>query len=439
LANHRSPRNVGTLAGAVALTAGILTAAQLQAVPVGQQLAAYVYGVGGAGDRAGANIPHKLTGALIRDADGVYRPLGADDTYVPIVYSASIPVDPSVKAAMPTLDDAVKDTPAGEQAVVVGYSEGAIAAELLRRQYQTDANAPAKDDLSFLILAGPMIPNGGIYARFPNGIIPGFTSTGPTEPSRYDTTYVMVEYDPVSDFPAYFNPLAIANSVVAFRYSHGDASYDAADLNTGGAITTQVTNAEDGTDTYVLIPVQHLQLLEPIRDVAEATGTTAFVEPLLGAVEPALRVMVDMGYTDRENSKPEVAVPFSLVTPAWKWRQAAAAVPGALEEGAANFEAGVQQFGGAHETTPSTGDLDSASVSSASVRTQRSRTAVDRNVMRPTLRKKDDSASSPAAGSGGGGHVAKSVDRVTEKAATSTRVKSADATKPRKVASDDAA
>ncbi len=38
--------------------------------------------------------------------------------------------------------------------------------------------------------------------------------------------------------------------------------------------------------------------------LAAAMGLTPFTEPVLSAVEPLLRVLVDMGYTDRLNLDP---------------------------------------------------------------------------------------------------------------------------------------
>ena len=54
-----------------------------------------------------------------------------------------------------------------------------------------------------------------------------------------------------------------------------------------------------------------------------------------------LRLLVDMGYTDRENLNPEVHVKFSLITPPARIIETIAKVPGALEQGANNFVTGV--------------------------------------------------------------------------------------------------
>jgi hypothetical protein len=65
----------------------------------------------------------------------------------------------------------------------------------------------------------------------------------------------------------------------------------------------------------VFVKAEHLPLLAPVRQIASALGLTPFTEPLLNAIEPTLRKIVDSGYTDRENLNPEVPVKFSLITP----------------------------------------------------------------------------------------------------------------------------
>jgi hypothetical protein len=300
---------------------------------------AYVYGIGGKDDKAGANIPAKLSGQVIKPGD----------TFVAIGYSADIPIDTSVAEALPVVREAIGGLPAGEKGLVVGYSEGAIVAEYLRRELEKDPGAPAPADLDFLQIAGPTVPNGGIYARFSRGIVPGFTATGPAAPSRFDTTYVTIEYDPIGDFPAYFNPLALANSMAALIHTHPDASYNDATVEPPPPLTKTVHNSGGGSDTYVFLPVEHLQLLQPLRDMSAGAGLAHVTEPLLAAVEPALRVLVDMGYTDRQNLDPEEHVPFSLITPPGKFVEAANDMPEAIRQGFENFRAGVALAGSADD------------------------------------------------------------------------------------------
>jgi hypothetical protein len=233
--------------------------------------------------------------------------------------------------------------------VVVGYSEGTLVAEEVRRDLDpADPGAPPTSQLLFVMIASPNVPNGGIFARFPNLTIPFIvTSNGPAQPSPYDTVYVTNEYDPYADFPAYFNVFSLANTLVAVSYVHPDQYYDSVDYDplTGEGDTEvlvkTVTNSAGGTDTYVFVPADELPLLAPARDVAAATGTTVLTEPVLSAIEPVLRLLVDMGYTDRENLNPEVGVRFSLITPPERILQTAAAMPDAISQGANNFVTGV--------------------------------------------------------------------------------------------------
>ncbi len=198
------------------------------------------------------------------------------------------------------------------------------------------------------MIASPNIGNGGIFARFPDLTIPFFvTSNGPAQPSPYDTTYVTNEYDTYADFPAYFNLLSLANTLAAVRYVHPDQYYDSVDYDplTGNGdpdlLVKTVTNSARGTDRYVFVPAAHLPLLAPARQIFDAVGLTPLTEPVLSAVEPVLRLLVDMGYTDRENLNPEVHVKFSLITPPEKIVETIAKVPGAIEQGANNFVTGV--------------------------------------------------------------------------------------------------
>ncbi len=242
--------------------------------------------------------------------------------------------------------------------LVVGYSEGTIVAEKVRRDLDpTDPGAPPinpdgpdpnKPGLLFVMIASPNIGNGGIFARFPDLAIPFFvTSNGPAQPSPYDTTYVTNEYDPYADFPAYFNLFSLANTLVAVAYVHPDQYYDDVDYDpltgtgTTPALVKTVTNAAGGTDSYVFVPAAHLPLLAPVRQVFGAVGLTPLTEPVLDAVEPVLRLLVDMGYTDRENLNPEVHVQFSLITPPKRILETIAEVPSALEQGVNNFTTGV--------------------------------------------------------------------------------------------------
>jgi hypothetical protein len=317
------------------------------------RLANAAIGIGGRGDPTSANIPAKINHTVV--------PPGY--TYVPVAYPAGFDIDNSVTAGVPVLHQRLTEQaamPENTAIVIVGYSEGALVADREKRNLATSAPVGVDPDkVTFVLIASANVQNGGIFSRFPDLNIPFFVkSNGPAQPSEYDTTYYTNEYDPYADFPAYFNPLSLVNSLVAVQYVHPDAYYDTIDLTpapAGPAITKTVTNSAGGKDTYVLVLADHLPLLAPVRQVFGAVGLTPLTEPVLGLIEPLLRLGVDMGYTDRLNLNPETPVQFSLFTPPERILQTIVGVPGAIEQGVNNLSTGVGSISAtvAPATTPS--------------------------------------------------------------------------------------
>ncbi|MBJ7463219.1 MAG: PE-PPE domain-containing protein [Mycolicibacterium sp.] len=285
-----------------------------------------VIGIGGSSDPVSERLPAKLSNTIVQPGD----------TYIGTEYPASLNLDRSVRIGMPVLQQHLVTT--SGKVLVAGYSLGALLAEQLKRDVAESDEPPSPLDLSFLQIATPFVPNGGIFARFPGIAIPDVVSPmGPGQATQYDTTYVVNEYDLWGDFPAYFNPVAIVNAVLGHEYAHVDNWYDAVDPTAAANHVKVVTNSAGGTDTYILVPASRLPLLGPLRDIAYHLGVSAAAERLLGAIEPLLRVIVDMGYTDRLNLNPEVRKPFSLFTPPHKIVEALNAVPGAVREGVENL------------------------------------------------------------------------------------------------------
>lgn len=300
-------------------------------------------GVGGWRNSDSKRVDKKFDGKYLPGNDGFVAP----DKFEGVKYSASLPIDPSVRDGLPELRQLVEKV--NGKKVIVGYSEGSIVAEKYKRELDAQENLNT-ETISFVFIAAPTVPNGGIYARFPNlGPLSllGFTSTGAAEPSPYDETFITIEYDPVGDFPAYANPLSLANALAGLLYLHGDPTPDAANLNDATAIIkTPVTKDGGGNDTYILVKTEHLPLLRPIRDVSTALHTEAFTEPVLGAIEPTLKLGVDMGYTDRTYAHPDTPTRFSLITPPERIAETLKQLPGAIQQGADNFK------GGSPATTP---------------------------------------------------------------------------------------
>src|SRR6478609_2252597 len=268
--NRRSPSLalVGTTAAALSAVLVFGHATNTTAYSPQVELTAATIGIGGRGDPGGVNIPHKLQGNVL---------IPPDFNYIPVVYPAGFQIDNSVNTGVPVLADAIADNTQDAEGhdqflLVVGYSEGTIVAEKVRRNLDpTDPGAPSTDNLQFLMIASPNVPNGGIFSRLPGLKIPFFvTSNGAAAPSPYDTTYLWNEYDPYADFPAYFNPLSLVNSLFALAYAHPDQYYDNIDFdpltNTGTTpvLVKTVTHTTDGhvtTDRYVFVPAAHLPLL----------------------------------------------------------------------------------------------------------------------------------------------------------------------------------
>jgi hypothetical protein len=344
---------LGTMAAAVS-TMLVFGHATNNTVDIPQvDLAAATIGIGGRGDPDAVNVPNKLQGNV----------LPPTFTYIPIHYPAGFDIENSTNAGVPVLASSITAN-SGQFLMVVGYSEGTIVAEKVRRNLDPSdpgapplnpTNDPAQPGLLWVMIASPNVPNGGIFSRFPGLTIPFFvTSNGAAAPSKYNTTYVTNEYDPYGDFPAYFNPLSLANSLVAVMYVHPDQYYDSVDYdpltNTTNdpnvLIHAPVTNSLGGTDTYVFVKAEHLPLFAPVRQIAGILQLTPLTEPVLGAIEPLVRLLVDMGYTDRQNLNPQTPVQFSLITPPGKVLETVAGVPGAIGQGVTNLVTGAEAIPG---------------------------------------------------------------------------------------------
>ncbi|WP_454792771.1 PE-PPE domain-containing protein [Mycolicibacterium lutetiense] len=343
----RARSSAAVVAGATAGLAAVLTFGHV-ADALAATLPGYdaVVGVGGANNPTSDRIQNKFRGDYVPHNGGYAGP--ADDRYYGVNYPATLPIDESVTEGRQPLIDKVAEarTQVGPDGTVyiVSYSEGTIVAEKYKRELDAQGGH-GTDTLKFVYIAAPTVPNGGIYARFPDlgplGLL-GFTSTGAAEQSPYDETFITIEYDPVGDFPAYANPLSLANAAAGFVYLHGDPTPDATDLNDPDAVIVKpVSTPGGGNDTYILVKTEHLPLLQPIRDVSTALHTTAFTEPVLGAIEPTLKLAVDMGYTDRDYSDPATPTRFSLITPPKRIAETLNQLPGALQQGADNFKGGL--------------------------------------------------------------------------------------------------
>ncbi|MFS0897666.1 PE-PPE domain-containing protein [Mycolicibacterium litorale] len=295
--------------------------------------------------------PNSICGALACEARNVYGP----EEFWPVYGGlTALTFNQSTRQGLDHLDDALQQqlhAAPDDNVVIFGYSQsGRITNLMLRRltdpdhAAENDTIVPDADQLQIVLVGNWSRPNGGIGSRF-NGIsIPllGITFDGPTPTDTgYQMTDISYEYDIISDAPLYpLNLLATANAALGFFYahltyadpsatspnfpwgSHSEASFE--ELLASGTVQKYPGKDDDPDgdpqewdNTYVLIPSTRLPLLQPIRDLGHATGTSAVVEPLMRLIEPTLKVLIDTGY-DRsipmgQNTPARLIPPINLI------------------------------------------------------------------------------------------------------------------------------
>jgi hypothetical protein len=191
----------------------------------------------------------------------------------------------------------------GSGDTIIGYSQGAVVATEYKRAHP-DSGA------DYLLVENPNRPNGGLLERF-NGLnVPildiSFNGATPVNPNPTATSGKTVDisrqYDGWSDFPAYpLNVLADANAIAGIYYLHGstqDLGPDALNgikTNQGNTMYYQV----HGDTTYYLIPTDELPILMPFNGIVP--------DPVLKALDPPLRYLVELGYNRGDYSTPTTA------------------------------------------------------------------------------------------------------------------------------------
>jgi len=180
----------------------------------------------------------------------------------------------------------------GNSALVVGYSQSATIATNEIRALMA-AGSPYQGQLSFMLLADPNNPVGGILERFPGFYIPflDVPFNGATPPlSPYPTSIFTIQYDGIANAPQYpLNFVSDANAVAGyFALHHTYPNLTPAQV--ASAVQLPTSPGYTGSTQYYELLTQNLPLLQPIRDIP-------FVgNPIADVVQPDLRVLVDLGY-----------------------------------------------------------------------------------------------------------------------------------------------
>ncbi|MCX2931839.1 PE-PPE domain-containing protein [Mycobacterium sp. CVI_P3] len=173
-------------------------------------------------------------------------------------------------------------------------------------------------NLAIGLLRNPETPNGGLYARFAPilnlfGIDPVSPDAGSASSTgiRFSAAFVnaALGYDMLSDFPETLNPFSLANSVLATvlpTYLAGGVQMQGTDLNTIENNLIALATLGTVSTTYSTLVPNDLPLLEPLRLPSRilnaafgALGVPIKLgTPLADALQPALEILVNTGYTD---------------------------------------------------------------------------------------------------------------------------------------------
>lgn len=323
----------GTSPGAPAVHSALRTAYTAEV-----RLTGTTIGVGGSFEGFGLTIPAYFYGKIVPEGD----------TYHSVPYPGSINLNYPILSDLPGLSDLpywpqsmtkstdkgasfvltdLKKVPAGEKVTLAGLSQGAQVLEVVRAAMANDpAYVANAQNYNFTLLGNPSRPVGGMLTRLGflsqvpvlNDLFP-FGRPGPVD-SPFKTVDYQNQYDGFADFPAYFNPLAITNSLVGIAFEHIFPGYALDNPNNPNAVSTTV-----GNTTYVTIP-QLLPILYPFHVAAATIGAQRFVDFL----DPVLRVFVEAGY-DR-TADPSKVQQLSLFTPISKIVQAIGQLPAAIAE-----------------------------------------------------------------------------------------------------------
>ncbi|WP_231737235.1 PE-PPE domain-containing protein [Mycobacterium sp. IS-1742] len=213
--------------------------------------------------------------------------------------------------------------------IVIGFGLGSLAVGIAYPQieeYFTETDRSPNTFLPLILLRNPGRADGGIAARFAPVLDPflrifGYESVVTPDvensgnpllgnafrPIKIDAT---VEYDTLSDFPSWPNPFSLANSAAAFAFP--TYILRGADLGAVGeqaeaglpAVLASLLGLPGGNgNLFLTVPVDSLPLLEPFRyptDFANlfTGGVFGFTNPFADAIEPALKILVNLGYTN---------------------------------------------------------------------------------------------------------------------------------------------
>lgn len=183
--------------------------------------------------------------------------------------------------------------------VIFGFSQGAVVASRYKNDHPDAGH-------TYVLVENPNRPNGGVLERFKGLHIPILdVSFNGATPGNGDLTIdVARQYDGWADFPTYpLNVLATANAIMGIVYLHGKTQTEitAADISQIDTSKNSMYYQYDPeTNTkYYLLPTKELPLLMPFNGIVP--------DPILKALDPPLRFLIELGYDRSDYSQPTPA------------------------------------------------------------------------------------------------------------------------------------
>ncbi|MGV7673146.1 PE family protein [Mycobacterium persicum] len=224
------------------------------------------------------------------------------------IFQGNLTLNESVAQGMTDLTNAINsEIGSGNPVVNFGFSQSAVVSTNVITELMAlpPGIRPDPSQLSFVLAGNPATPNGGFFTRFPGITIPwlDITFTEATPPnSPYPTTIYATQYDPASDFPRY--PLNFLADLNALMSTGRHELYPILAVN--DAVPLPTSPGYNGNTQYYMFMTKDLPLLDPLRAIP-IVG-----EPLAELIQPNLRVLVDLGYSDWGNGQDYA----NVVTPA---------------------------------------------------------------------------------------------------------------------------
>ena len=257
-------------------------------------------------------------------------------------------LDAQIDAALARLTkDANGNVVGGEKVTVVGLSAGSLVVNEVLREMAADADAPGKDQITFVVVADSSRQKLIDKARYNSKY--DYTYQ-PAPETAYDIVVVTGEYDGMADFPDRpFNVLAIMNAIAGSIFVHVPVMYaDLANVPTEN-ITVDV-NTKGGTTTHYLVPTKKLPLVQ--------------LFPSLAPREAELKAKIDKAYS--RNDVPAVAAR-SFVAAAPVLTQDVNDVPEAPVEGSGADVTEAPVEGSGADVTENEGSDDATTVDATDV------------------------------------------------------------------------